>query len=321
MEFSNSWRVLTTAGWVRLWAVSPLDPLPDEGEAAVRGAQRARFHLLSELEAGGGAVRHALRELWDFLEGGARLAGAGWLHADWTDREIEAVTSVLLRALRTKRVALELEPWPPSLTGVHVRDLSPPDLPPPGRPPRDPSFIAVHLLDQRDEPVVGRRYIIELPDGSRHEGVTDQDGWGRVAGFTEDGTAKVIFPEFDEIDFKTKGATDKLIVPVEGDEPPDEAEEEEEDATPEDEPAEPETPEPDRDGVVKAGNGAHFVEFNCVDQEGEPLARVRYALTTSEGKTIEGTTDAEGFARVEGIDGEDAKLELLDRAGEEWSVA
>ena len=72
----------------------------------------------------------------------------------------------------------------------------------------------MHLVDQRGEPVPGRRFEITLPDGSTRQGFTDPDGWGRVSDFTQDGEAKITFPAFDELDYLSGTSPTKKVIPI-----------------------------------------------------------------------------------------------------------
>jgi hypothetical protein len=46
----------------------------------------------------------------------------------------------------------------------------------------------------------------------------------------------------------------------------------------------------------------HWVEIALVDQEGHPVAGVAYRITVPGGTVVEGSTDAKGRGRVDGID-------------------
>ncbi|MFO0551643.1 MAG: hypothetical protein U0271_24870 [Polyangiaceae bacterium] len=60
------------------------------------------------------------------------------------------------------------------------------------------TWIAIRLVDDADppKPVPFRRYIIELPDGSTHEGNLDGNGMARVSGI-DPGKCRVTFPDLD----------------------------------------------------------------------------------------------------------------------------
>ncbi len=46
----------------------------------------------------------------------------------------------------------------------------------------------------------------------------------------------------------------------------------------------------------------HWVEIAMADQEGHPVAGVAYRITVPGGTVVEGSTDAKGRGRVDGID-------------------
>jgi len=176
------------------------------------------------------------------------------------------------------------------------------------------SFIAVRLLDQKSKAVVAQRFSIELPDGSLHRGVTDPDGFARVRGFRKDGTAKVRFPRFDELDFKTRSASERLIIPVN-----DEAEEDEGDeevdkealkVSEEDQSAADVPPVPPLEGDDVPGPPAHF-ELAVLDHRGQSLAGVDVMLSFS-GDTQFATTDDAGVARFEDVPALKARASLVD---------
>jgi hypothetical protein len=61
-------------------------------------------------------------------------------------------------------------------------------------------WVELELLDERGQPVADQRFVVVLPDGTRHGGKTDAQGIGRVKGFKADGgaTCKVLFPDLDD---------------------------------------------------------------------------------------------------------------------------
>jgi hypothetical protein len=70
-------------------------------------------------------------------------------------------------------------------------------------PPREEStWIAIKLADRKGKPVAYKRYRIELPDGSRREGMLDASGMARLDGI-DPGTCEVSFPDLDGSDWKT----------------------------------------------------------------------------------------------------------------------
>lgn len=45
-----------------------------------------------------------------------------------------------------------------------------------------------------------------------------------------------------------------------------------------------------------------WIDFRLVDPAGKPMAGVRYRLDSSDGKSVEGVTDASGCAGADGLD-------------------
>lgn len=45
-----------------------------------------------------------------------------------------------------------------------------------------------------------------------------------------------------------------------------------------------------------------WIDFRLVDADGKPVANMRYRLDDTEGRSIEGVTDADGCAGEDGID-------------------
>lgn len=181
--------------------------------ARANGAALARNSLLFELEQPG-AARQAVAELVALLRGDT-LSSFGFPDLVSAGRQAEDLTRVLEAELAAGRVELDFEPFAGTL---RERDLLDIDLPSLGKVRQvlapETSFIAGRLLDQKGAPVPGQRFQIELPDKTVRGGVTDADGFARATGFTQDGTAKITFPGFDELDFSTKGASDRLVFPV-----------------------------------------------------------------------------------------------------------
>jgi len=63
---------------------------------------------------------------------------------------------------------------------------------------QETTWIEVELLDEKDQPVVGERYWIRLPDGKLARGRTDENGIGRVKGIKAGGECKICFPDLDK---------------------------------------------------------------------------------------------------------------------------
>ena len=62
----------------------------------------------------------------------------------------------------------------------------------------------------------------------------------------------------------------------------------------------------------------HFVEIEVVDTKGKPLANERFRVVPPGGKPIEGFLDANGFARIAGIDAGTCKISLPDLDAASW---
>jgi hypothetical protein len=65
-----------------------------------------------------------------------------------------------------------------------------------------------------------------------------------------------------------------------------------------------------------------WIEIELLDEEDKPVPGERYRITLPDGKTVaEGTLDENGFARVEGIDSGQAKIEFPDLDESCWNEA
>jgi hypothetical protein len=295
----TSWRIETSFGWVHLRLRSGFEPVQAETEPAAH-AELARCSLLFELEQTS-VARTVLAELVGLLRGETSSELVPDRHR--AETRVLDTSRVLLAELEAGRVSLRFEPFAGTLHDREILDLKPPPLPPAARTALETSFIAVHLLDQNGAPVIGRAFQIELPDGSIHRGVTDPVGFGRVRGFTQDGTAKVTFPGFDELDLKTRNGSTRKILPI-GDEP--QEDDDEEDAPP-------------ASSQEDAAEGPHFIALVLTDTDGDPLVDEDVLVTDSSGKEFEAKSDASGSVRVAGLAAGNAKL-TLGRNGEEWTV-
>jgi hypothetical protein len=71
-----------------------------------------------------------------------------------------------------------------------------PDVLPPVRKPVT-TYIGIELVDMAGHPVPNERYVITLPDGSRHEGRLDGSGQAKIDGIAE-GDCAISFPMLDE---------------------------------------------------------------------------------------------------------------------------
>ncbi|MGC4088513.1 MAG: hypothetical protein QM756_11575 [Polyangiaceae bacterium] len=274
MEFGRRWLVETNAGWVEIRRLQ-VGKRPESDAAAVAQQRLARLELIANPSL---ASLLALRELWSLLRASPDerpLVERPAPHAEWL--ELERMLDDELNA-----GLLELALFPHFRDSLQERTEHEPP-PPPLRtlPPPEPetSFIAVRLIDQSGKPVVGREWSIELPDGSLHEGVTDFDGWARVQGFVQDGSAKVCFPAFDELDSVTRSAAERLIIPVEGGDPDE-----------------------------------RFIELTFVRPSGEPISGVRFSVTCKDGTVFKSKTDQDGFAMLFGLTSDSAVVKVQRRA-------
>lgn len=64
-----------------------------------------------------------------------------------------------------------------------------------------------------------------------------------------------------------------------------------------------------------------WIEIELVDQDKEPVPNERYVIETSDGRRIEGTLNASGKAREEGIKPGDCKVSFPDLEGSSWKAA
>jgi hypothetical protein len=56
----------------------------------------------------------------------------------------------------------------------------------------------------------------------------------------------------------------------------------------------------------------HFIEIELVDDEGKPVANERWFVELPDGSTKSGSTDANGYARIDGVDPGTAKISFPD---------
>lgn len=218
MDLGSHWRIGTSVGQVHLRLLRA-----DDARAPTKpnDLERARFLVLFELPNSSEAQR-ALGELRQQLRGEREPSfallplGAGATFGQET--ELAELRRLLEAELDAGRVQLEFEPFGGVFHGRDQLDIALPELPAARKPEAETSSIAVRLIDQKGVAITNRPVQIELPNGSVHNLFTDPDGFARVKGFTEDGNAKIIFPSFDELDFKTKGSFERIVIPV-GDTP------------------------------------------------------------------------------------------------------
>jgi hypothetical protein len=297
VDFGKRWKVPTSFGWVQIRLLLPAEARVEDKTEVLARRGYARFQLLFELSKASQGALAAMREVSQFLRAGDGAVERTPLDAGWHDDEAREFERLIELELAAGRIELD---WIPYFTDpLREREIDDgPQAPPRALPPPEPetSFISVNLLDQDGKPVIGQICEIELPDGSKHSTATDAEGWARVRGFKQDGDAKVTFPGLDELDYKGKLPAEKLIIPVVGD--------------PEDEQEEPVEPEE----ALELGDGPHFMELAFVDGDGAPLAGVPFEVSTEDGKKVQGKTDSNGLARVEGITPEEAQVTLLENS-------
>ena len=311
MEFGRRWKIRTSFGWVLLSVRAPGDPEPKRDAAARDREQQARFHLRYELGAASDTPSQPLREVQRFFSGDDR--GFGAHDRAPAETELTSLDAMIETELVARRIELDFEPfWTESLTEREFEGEAPPLKP--LRPPEpETSFIAVNLLDQDGKPVIGRRWTIELPDGSKHSGVTDFEGWARVKGFTKDGTAKISFPQFDELDHQTRASAERVIEPIEGEEEAEEeleTDEEEQEEVEEEESADSEQT-PESLPLAELAGAAELVEqaaksetelvVELLDQDGAPVASRDFIVTLTDGRELTGTTGQDGVARIRDV--------------------
>jgi len=61
-----------------------------------------------------------------------------------------------------------------------------------------------------------------------------------------------------------------------------------------------------------------WIEFELVDGDGVPVAFEPYSVQLPDGSTVEGTLDAQGRARVEGIDPGNCKICYPNQDKDDW---
>jgi hypothetical protein len=123
------------------------------------------------------------------------------------------------------------------------------------------AWIEIELIGEDGRPQPGERYRVIAPAGNVFDGRLDEQGWARVEGL-EEGEVRVYFPDCDEPEVVYKAAA----------------------------PPAAETPPPHA-----------WIELEVVGEDGRPAPDERYRVILPDGKTREGTLDAAGFARIEGL--------------------
>jgi hypothetical protein len=64
----------------------------------------------------------------------------------------------------------------------------------------------------------------------------------------------------------------------------------------------------------------HWIEFQLVDEDGEPVPNEKYKITLPDSSIHEGVLDDEGKVRFDGIVGGKAEITFPDIDGREWSA-
>lgn len=293
LALGSRWRIATSFGWVHLRRSSNVDSALFDPSKALENTELARFLVLDELDHSR-AVQQALAEV-DAEVRGAPLSSFVFPEFEPTLSQRGELSRMLDRELQAGRIELGFEQHARAFSERQLLDVDLASLGRAAKPAPEASFIAVRLIDQAGKPIVGRSFQIELPDGNISKGRTDADGFGRVRGFTKDGLAKITFPDIDELDFKTKNPSERIIIPVgvEGDE--------EEDTD--------ESTNPSNALVAPEEEllGKIFVEL--FDKSG----RMRHAKRTFEvsgPQSFTGTTDAQGRILREELPAGDYTLSL-----------
>jgi outer membrane protein OmpA-like peptidoglycan-associated protein len=311
VQLGNAWTIATSLGLVHIRLRRGGDGQKPE-PAAPGSEARARFFLLFELERSREA-QQALSDIARVTVGGQQFSSSQFQDRA-TGTPIAELTRVFDAELAAGRLALSFEPFPGVLNERDELDLQLPLGKPAAEPGPETTFIVVRLLDQKGRPLSSRPFQIELPDGSIRRGFTDPDGFGRVRGFTEDGTAKVIFPTFDELDFTTKNPTDKIVIPITLTPQPDPFAGLK---SPEQAKQEPSSGTGSGSGSALPGGGfaapplATFTLF-VLDDLGAPLPEVDLAFTLPGGE-LKVVTDGTGKAELKNAVGP-VKATLLDLA-------
>ncbi len=104
-------------------------------------------------------------------------------------------------ALRHGRLVAHTQPRAFQTSGVsqEIPQAKASERPP--EPKEEKTWIAIQLADKQGKPAAYKRYWIELPDGSRREGILDAKGTARLDGI-DPGTCNVSFPDLDKSDWK-----------------------------------------------------------------------------------------------------------------------
>lgn len=172
---------------------------------------------------------------------------------------------LLIEERRARPWAVELPP------GAEDREATPAAKrlePLDARSERERTWIEVQLLGEDDKPIAGERYRIQVTDGSLREGRLDAQGLVHI-GDLDPGTCTVWFPDLDELAFGQVEAEARA-----GSEPR---------------------------AASRSKEKRTWIEIELVDEEDKPIPGERYRIKLPDGSLREGTLDAGGLARVQGI--------------------
>jgi hypothetical protein len=133
---------------------------------------------------------------------------------------------------------------------------------------KEKTWIEIVLLDDLGQPVDGKKYVVELPDGSKKEGTLDKQGKAKVSDI-DPGLCKISFPEIDWSAFRPAPAPRQR--------------------TPSEEEKAPVEPE------------KTWVEIVLVDDQGKPVPGAKYVLELPDGTEKKGTLGDDGKAKVDGV--------------------
>jgi hypothetical protein len=176
-----------------IWLVPSFGGTPPPAEAARLDPEAASLRL-DTWSFRRSLSRSTLTEIVQHLEPHLRSTASAeiaWLRDRIDDalRSRRLTAYVLYRAIASSGAAALIEATP-------VIESPPP-------PKETTTWIAIQLRNKKGEAVAFKRYRIELPDGSRREGMLDAKGLAGVDGIAEPGMCQVSFPEFDATEWRS----------------------------------------------------------------------------------------------------------------------
>lgn len=77
---------------------------------------------------------------------------------------------------------------------------------------------------------------------------------------------------------------------------------------------------PNRPVVQPCIGSAHWIEFQLVDQDGEPVSGQPYRIRLPDQSVHTGTTDARGAVRFDGITAGEATISFVELDAREWKA-